>query len=157
MDYQFDMVKKLSFHSFLFTTLICVVCLGLVGCPRQEVYLENVDKTSIPAAIDLGSCAVLANEHLKDSAQVDHMAYLSALRSGAILQIPSGTVVEQLELLNFTNGHMTSWKPTGPISVAEENRLHIGEFTWVLIQTGPNKGKRVCVFSEMLHGKYAPL
>ena len=130
---------------------IVLVTALYTGC-GPNTYLEN--NLGVPVALDLPGCEILAMNEFQPSDET-RAAYNSAIGQGRIVQPTNGTFVRQGELLNFENHHLIPWVPTGPITVAEERRRHIGVYEWMIPTEGQYQGRRVCVSTSMRRGRYA--
>ena len=127
-----------------------------VGC-TDPFFVRNNQGDSVPAALDIQSCEVLAMNEFESPSDDIRAAYDIAKQQGQIVLLKNDTNVEQSEVLNFENKHLVPWTPTGPITVAEEHRHHIGVYEWMIPKEGPYKGRSVCVSISMRYGKYPPL
>lgn len=120
-------------------------------------FVESSPGNSVLSAKDLESCEILARLEFEPHSAETDSAFNNALVRGTILHLANGTNVKQGAALNFTDHHLVPYVPTGPITVGEEVRRHIGVYMWMLLKDGPYRGKQVCISRETLRGKYPPL
>ena len=126
----------------------------IICCNGPATYVENGNASGVPAAVDLETCEILAREQF-ESSDASRAARNRAVHEGRIVELKNGTDVDQGKYLDFEGHHLTPYKPTGPITVGEEVRRHLGVFEWMTPSTGPYKGKPLCVSESMKHARYA--
>jgi hypothetical protein len=133
--------------------LVSVLAMTMsVGCSGNDTFLMNND--GVPVALDLPACEILAMNEFEPSDE-SRADYSAAVSRGTIIRLTNHVFVKpDGVVLNFENKHLVPWVPTGPITVREAIRRHIGVYQWVTPTEGPYSGKRVCASSSMSHGSY---
>jgi hypothetical protein len=110
---------------------------------------------SVPAALDLQSCELIAISELAAPSGKIRVAYNAAMLQGKIVKLQNGTKLRQRELLNFNNMHLVPWTPPGHPGEGVEQGF--GVYEWMIPDSGPYAGKRLCMPVSMRRGTIPPL
>ncbi len=153
--------------AYIAAATIVIVLLAFAGLIARgflypEIVVINELGGSVPAALDIGSCEVLARQQIERPSQDIHGAYARAVRERGIIYLPNHATLrehgsDEDHYLNYTDERLIPFRPHGNITSEEAATRHIAAYEWLTIEEGPLKGKRACVATSMRRLKYPPL